>query len=258
MHQQDSLIALFEVLLNIRDCNRNNALESEEFRFLKFATSLLHLSRSQLLQDLWVLFELNRKNNGYFVEIGAADGEFLSNTHILETQFGWTGSLSEPNPVWHDKLYRSRKAFISQCCISDRSHETAAFIQTPLPEYSTFEEFVESDSCAHYRTGGKRQVVNTLTLCDFLAMAGAPRRIDYLSIDTEGSEFKILSDFDFKRYQISIITVEHNYTANRKAIEQRLTDEGFTRKFEKFSRWDDWYINKFNLRTSLDDYRTTV
>ncbi|WP_417886433.1 hypothetical protein [Zunongwangia sp.] len=54
-------------------------------------------SNSQLDQDLFVLFETNFKQNGYFVEFGATNGIAHSNTHLLEIDFGWKGILAEPS-----------------------------------------------------------------------------------------------------------------------------------------------------------------
>ena len=54
-----------------------------------------------------------------------------------------------------------------------------------------------------------RRVV--MMLLDLLAAHNCPREIDYLSIDTEGSELPILNAFDFSKYDIKIVTVEHNY-----------------------------------------------
>ena len=72
----------------------------------------------------------------------------------------------------------------------------------------------------------------------------APKEIDYLSIDTEGSELEILNAFDFSRYDTSIITVEHNYTENRKKIHSLLSRNGYERVFEQYSQFDDWYVKK--------------
>ena len=38
-------------------------------------------SYSQIGQDLWVLETLKNKKNGYFLDIGAHDGIYLSNTY---------------------------------------------------------------------------------------------------------------------------------------------------------------------------------
>ena len=71
----------------------------------------------------------------------------------------------------------------------------------------------------------------------------APNLIDYMSIDTEGSEFDIIKNFDFSKRKINIISIEHNYhSKNRKNIYKKLISEGYKRVFEDLSRFDDWYI----------------
>ena len=66
--------------------------------------------------------------------------------------------------------------------------------------------------------------------------------IDYLSIDTEGTELEILNSLDFKKYDIKIISVEHNFTSNREAIYNLLTINNYERVQEKYSKFDDWYV----------------
>ncbi len=70
----------------------------------------------------------------------------------------------------------------------------------------------------------------------------APSKIDYLSIDTEGSEYEILSNFNFDKYQIQVITCEHNFTPAREQVLSLLTSKGYVRKFDKVSQFDDWYV----------------
>ena len=59
----------------------------------------------------------------------------------------------------------------------------------------------------------------------------APKNIDYLSIDTEGSEYEILKTFDFDKYNSKVITCEHNYTPARNKIYSLLSANGYQRKF---------------------------
>ena len=48
-------------------------------------------------------------------------------------------------------------------------------------------------------------MLNTL-----LEQYNAPRTIDYISLDTEGSELRILKVFDFNKWDVKIWSIEHN------------------------------------------------
>jgi hypothetical protein len=85
--------------------------------------------------------------------------------------------------------------------------------------------------------------VNTVSLYDPLKNNGAQDTIDYLSVDTEGSEYGILNAF-FQandKYTVKTITVEHNFKMRDK-LNELLTKNGYVRKFEQISRWDDFYV----------------
>lgn len=116
------------------------------------------------------------------------------------------------------------------------------FNEVASQELSTIHAFSESDGHSLSRQNGSLYTVETISLIDLLVQHNAPIDIDYLSIDTEGSEFTILKNFDFSKYNIRIITVEHNYTKERDMIFDLLCANGYQRVFEKFSQWDDWYV----------------
>lgn len=84
--------------------------------------------------------------------------------------------------------------------------------------------------------------VPTVTLSDLLRGHSAPKNIDYLSIDTEGSEYDILKEHDFNEYCFHVITCEHNFTEMREKIYALLSEKGYERVLPSISRWDDWYI----------------
>ena len=204
---------------------------------------LLAKSRSQLRQDLFVLSETKSKRGGYFVEFGATNGIDLSNTYLLETEFSWTGILAEPARVWEKKLKSNRpNASIETLCLWKDSNSTLTFNETVCAELSTIESFSDKDLHKDTRRQGKNYEVRTISLNDLLLKNQAPKYIDYLSIDTEGSEYEILKAFNFDDFTIGIITVEHNYTPQREMIFTLLTSHGYKRKYENISAFDDWYV----------------
>ncbi len=199
-------------------------------------------SQAQLWQDLFVLHELGMKRDGYFVEFGATNGVSLSNTYLLEKQFGWKGILAEPARCWHAALEKNRSATIEKKCVWSKTGEVLMFNETEVAELSTINAFNASDSHATIRTQGTNYPVETISLNDLLRLHQAPPLIDYLSIDTEGSELEILSHFDFSEFRFKIITCEHNGTDARAKIFDLLTANGYVRKFTELSSFDDWYV----------------
>lgn len=205
---------------------------------------LVDASTSQLYQDIFVLSEHSYKQGGFFVEFGAADGVYLSNTQLLETRFGWTGLLAEPARKWHAPLAANRSCIIETDCVWSRTGEQLTFLETPDAHLSTLQGFEDSDSHADIRTGAIAYQVRTISLQDLLDRHQAPRTIDYLSLDTEGSEYDILAAFDFTAYDIRVITCEHNDTPDRERIHALLASKGYVRKYTGLSRWDDWYVRQ--------------
>lgn len=204
---------------------------------------LLPKSKAQLRQDLFVLAATEFKSGGYFVEFGATDGLGLSNTWLLESEFAWSGILAEPGRRWHSDLRSNRRALIDTRCVWSASGKNLSFNETQVGEYSTVQEFSDSDLHAAARQVGDVYDVESISLTDLLLAHSAPTTIDYLSIDTEGSEFEILRAFDWGRYRFRVITCEHNHTRSRKDIFDLLSRNGYKRVFEEVSEFDDWYVS---------------
>lgn len=204
----------------------------------------LSKSKSQLRQDLFVLSFLDFKTNGFFVEFGATDGVELSNTYLMEKEFGWSGIVAEPAKYWHKALRRNRDCFIETNCVWKDSASILSFNEVNARVFSTINLFSDSDLHSETRKNGKTYDVETISLNDLLAKYDAPKIIDYLSIDTEGSEFEILNGFDFSWHSFRAITCEHNYTPMRKQIFDLLTKNGYERCYQEFSKFDDWYVKK--------------
>jgi FkbM family methyltransferase len=215
-----------------------------EIRFLNYAFSMRARSRSQILQDLWVCFELDEKRGGFFVEFGATNGLTNSNTWLLETALGWNGILAEPNPFWHSALAANRHVAIEHRCVSSTSGDIVSFTTTndSNPELSAITKSSKGDHFAELRGQGEIIGMETISLADLLEKHQAPAQIDYLSIDTEGSELDILSAYNFKKHQFSLISVEQN-PQTEPGIQKLLEDNDYIRVFPQFSQWDGWYVS---------------
>ncbi len=199
---------------------------------------LLDASHAQLRQDLLALVYNEFRTGGFFLEFGATNGRDLSNTWLLEKQFGWTGILAEPARVFQDDLRANRSCTIDTRCVWSRSGESMTFTQAPRGEKSAIASFAK----ANYKWRGDQYEDETISLTHLLAEHGAPEVIDFASIDTEGSEPDILKAFDFGRWQFRVLAVEHNMLPAREDMHALLSSKLYTRIHEDISRFDDWYL----------------
>lgn len=232
---------LFYALLKYHGTGSDLPVDKEQ-AYLIYVLRNFSSAKAQLFQDLFVLLMTNEKRGGYFVEFGATNGVTLSNSYLLEKSFGWNGILAEPARCWHTELKAARNCKVETNCVWGKSGEYLEFNEVSSRELSTINIFSGSDGRLSSRQNGNIYRVETISLNDLLTKHDAPYEIDYLSVDTEGAELTILSNFDFSKHRINIITVEHNFTHERAKIYSLLTSQGYTRVFEKFSNWDDWYI----------------
>lgn len=207
----------------------------EFFRYIDSA-------KSQIGQDLFVLLNLQFKKNGFFVEFGATDGIQLSNTWLLEKKFLWKGILAEPARRYHKALRQNRAAHIEESCVWHTTGEHLWFHERG--ELSGVADSKCTENSLPKRMAGLRYQVPSISVNDLLKKYNAPSSIDYLSVDTEGTEYEILSSIDFNSYDIRIITVEHNFETQREAIHELLTKHGYKRRFIHLSLHDDWFVKE--------------
>ena len=220
--------------------------------FINFYTYLLlnrKKSKSQLFQDLFVLFNSNEKRNGTFLEFGATDGFSLSNTYLLENSYEWKGVLAEPSPQWCESLNKNRpNCKIINDCIYSESGKSLDFFVSNTGVLSTIEEFKHSDlksmpgNSKIRNSGGYSTKVSSISLNDVFIKYFNSSPIDYMSVDTEGSELEILRNFDFKKFGPSILTVEHNHSDEEKMIDELLMVNGYIRYFKEHTQFNAWYI----------------
>jgi len=155
---------------------------------------------------------------------------------------GWCGILAEPGKAWHPHLRKNRISQIDTRAVWRNSGCELLFNETELREISTLDKFNMCDLHSVLRLQGKEYLVKTISLEDLLQTHSVPNEIDYLSIDTEDSEYEILAHFDFGKRVLRCITCDHNYTANREKINSLLTSKGYVKKYTEFSECDDWYF----------------
>ena len=172
----------------------------------------------QYFQDLYVNEHFFADyNNGTFIDIGAHDGISLNNTIYFEKNKRWKGLCIEPNPDVFDVLKKNRDNCL-QVALSDKEEvveftKIKGYAQTLSGITSEYHELYPQRINEELQHFGGEQIkiqLKTRTLNSIFEEYGY-NVIDFMSIDTEGSELKILSGLDFNRFKVRVIAMENNY-----------------------------------------------
>ena len=172
---------------------------------------------SQYEQDKFVDIYFKKKDNGFFLDIGAHDGVSFSNSYFFEKERGWSGICIEPNPDVFVLLNKNRLSRNYNVCISDTE---GSVVFRKIVGYSEMLsgilEFMDqkhidriNDECAEYNSTFEDIKVESRNLNAILKSDNI-KHIDYLSIDTEGAESKIIKSIDLDEINIEFLTVENN------------------------------------------------
>ncbi len=177
------------------------------------------------------------KTHGFFVELGAYDGINCSNTYFFEKYREWQGICIEPIPEQYNLLEKNRQCFCVWGCINDTANhddflhvhggdeyrfvcrekenrivgkEHTEMLSGLIRYYHPKHLELVKKEIAELNVDSAEIEVPCYILSDILDKKKI-KHIDYLSIDTEGSELCILKSIDFDKYDIDIISVEVLY-----------------------------------------------
>ena len=160
-------------------------------------------------------------DDGYFVELGANNGVSQSNTLYFERYRHWRGVLIEP--VLHNyfqcKANRSQatRIFCNACTSFEYKEQFVPIAYSNLMSTPIGVESDVSDPLTHARIGRSfldathdNVVFGAMarTLNSILVEAGAPPRIDLLSLDVEGGEIEVLKGIDHGKYRFRYMCIE--------------------------------------------------
>lgn len=145
----------------------------------------------------------NKKNNGFFIELGAFDGIFQSNTYFFEKNRDWSGILIEPSHNMYQKclINRPKSIVLNYACVSNKylnKKIKGDFNGKPISSINSMR-----------RKNNKLIEVNAITLTKILdKYKDKFKNIDLLSLDTEGYELNILKGLNFQKYRPNYLLIE--------------------------------------------------
>lgn len=165
---------------------------------------------SELQEELFIIDYFDKKNNGFVLDIGAADGITASNSFKIINEYNWRGLLIEPCHKHSSNLK------ILYDTIEDVNYFFGAVDQSR--KETIFYEVVEneiglSNTVGESNTRNQKYItyqVKCLDINSILERYKVPKDIDFISLDIEGSESQVLDNWNFEKYKVNLWCVEEN------------------------------------------------
>jgi FkbM family methyltransferase len=173
----------------------------------------IKFSFSQFGEDLFLYTllglhdRLNRK--GFYIDVGAFHPVLDSNTHLLRLVHGWTGLNIDANPdniaLFDQHCPESRNV----CALISDVEEEVTFNLLDMPGMGTADPQMVARAERIGRTVTGRQSMRTRRLDEVIAdsLRSVPP-IDFLNVDVEGYDLKVLRSNDWNKYRPLLILVE--------------------------------------------------
>ena len=156
------------------------------------------------------------KHSGYFIEIGAGDGETDSACYFFERYRDWLGLAVEPAKIYETAIRSKREnpviAAVSNVTssITNGSGRGAIFYESSVGWLSGLKSALESSKEGQdwTRASFKSYKVDTTTLYDLCCQYSSPEYIDYCAMDCQGCEYDVLSTF-FEENKLSVASSDN-------------------------------------------------
>ena len=167
------------------------------------------ISYAQNLEDVMLWRAFKDIPDGFYIDCGAAWPEYHSVTKAFYDR-GWRGINVEPNPHLFQQLRRSRPNDINlSCAVANR---TGARMLHVIKD--TGLSTLESEVAKNHKEQGwkilkhKVRIATLAGICREHLERG--RQINFLKIDVEGLEAKVIAGNNWSRYRPWIVLVEAN------------------------------------------------
>ncbi|MCL4120937.1 UNVERIFIED_CONTAM: hypothetical protein GTU68_023882 [Idotea baltica] len=164
------------------------------------------------------------QSGGFFVEAGALDGEYLSNTLWLEQELNWTGLLVEPDLYnYRELLMKQRRAWASNSCFSSTSYpKRTIMVSRRRNILATADDSWVVRGSSHqleYTLPSLRDSFSAFSTPTYLNVQCFPlysyllalnvTSVDLITLDVQGAENGIIETIPFDKIRVRVFIIEH-------------------------------------------------
>ena len=202
------------------------------------------VSYSQNAEDVRLLRVFRTVENGFYVDVGAADPTVDSVTRLFYDR-GWSGINVEPNPCF-ESISEARTRDVNLRVVVGELEEPVSFFLTyPYLGMSAVDPSIHG----HMRKAIERieeTSVPQRRLDSILREHAADRTIHFLKVDVEGAELQVLGSCDWDSFRPIVIVAEAieswSTSSRHESWEPLILDAGY--QFAAFDGVNRFYVDR--------------
>lgn len=183
------------------------------------------------------------QRKGFFVEAGAYNDGRTSKTEWLEEKLGWQGLLIQPDPRHYFSLRRHNRKHSQAIhgCLSPSPYPKEVSLHPEnegIKMNSIHSSLLDMDDSDWFNTRVKCFPLYSLLLATNIT------NIDYLILETGGSELLVLETVPFDRVHIKVLNVQLNANDTEKlTVKQFLASKNY-KYMESFNESNVFMLNQ--------------
>lgn len=193
-------------------------------------------------------------SKGYFVEVGAYDGEFVSNTSFL-ADHGWNGLYIEPIYEFYEKCLKRHEdndVIVANVAIGLKEGETKIYRGDTLTTLDKEQmlRYREIDWAQHISF--HEDICDQMRLDTLMERLEVPKNFDLLVVDVEGKESEIFQTFELSEWKPKMIIVEledehptfqkyPDFVEKVRQLRSYILDQGYTQIYK--NKWNTVFVS---------------
>ena len=201
-------------------------------------------SQSQFGEDKKIVKLFHRNKKGMYLDVGCFHPIRQNNTYLMY-KLGWKGVNIDLNPLSIELFNVARPNDINICAaLSGKKSTETVYFDHSLSSLNTIsKEHIFFLKKAFGLNKLEKRKIKTITLTSILKK-NKIRKIDFMNIDIEGSELKVLKTINFNYFDIKVICIEvlnqfftKRSKINKDKIIKILKQNNYALKFKTFANY---------------------
>lgn len=192
---------------------------------------------SQWGEDEFIIQYFKGKQKGIYLDIGCFNPFMYSNTCLLH-QKGWRGINIDINPTSIDLFNIARPNDFNICTtVNNEKKLFEVYLYDPFSPLNTLDSKFYKNLDKSFSTNKKNISVESKSIDEIISLSDIKTDIDFINIDVEGSDYKILTQIDIQKLKPKLISIEtHNVDGSESENFQNINDYLINNNFSIFKR----------------------